>query len=292
MTTTATVRSSSSARWYYTDGKPCYELPKKDGKGMKKPTLADARKLNLLPSVTTVLQLLDKPALNDWRVNQGILAVETTPKLPEECEPPCPHCGHAKLKSLDAFLERVIVKDRVHEQEGETAREEGTEIHNAMEAYFLGAEVDPKWLPWIEPAAKEICKTGELVCCERILVGQGYAGKTDLVQKAPECWWITDWKSAKTLPDPEKGGAWNEHKLQAAAYAKAWRKTTPDITDPETGAVIPIRTRNVYISRTEQGKFAICDHDVSWGPWYEGFVGLLNLWCLFKGYRPDLERHL
>lgn len=38
------------------------------------PDLRDARKVGALPSVTTILSLLDKPGLDKWRVTQGIKA--------------------------------------------------------------------------------------------------------------------------------------------------------------------------------------------------------------------------
>ena len=105
---------------------------------MKVPTLADARKLNLLPSVTTVLRILDKPALNEWKIEQGVLAVMTTPQLPGE--------------EMDAFIHRVLHVEKVQDQEGKKARDRGTDIHAALESYFLGREVSDELRPWIEPA--------------------------------------------------------------------------------------------------------------------------------------------
>ena len=50
--------------WYKQDGSPCYEVPYADPKkGMRSTTIRDARKLNLVPSVTTILQVMDKPGL-------------------------------------------------------------------------------------------------------------------------------------------------------------------------------------------------------------------------------------
>lgn len=271
MTTTARTYSVDGSHWYSTKGDPCYELPKKDGSGMKNPTLADARKLNLLPSVTTILKILDKPALNDWRVEQGVLAVLTTPRLKDETD--------------DDFVHRVLHVERIQDQEGQKARDKGTEIHAALEAYFLGQGFDEALRPWIEPAAKAIMERGQLVTAEKILVGDAYAGKVDLIQECPECWWITDWKTSKTLPDPKKG-AWFEHRVQAAAYAAAFARRL------DKGGMIPedtkpIRTCNVYISTVEVGNFVVCDHDPDWQKTFNmGFYPLMQVWALMNNYSP------
>jgi len=54
--------------------------------------LADARKLAAIPSVTTYLQVLDKPALNTWKVEQGVHAVMTS--------------RARKVRTRDAFIHR------------------------------------------------------------------------------------------------------------------------------------------------------------------------------------------
>ena len=61
---------SKSQHWYDRDGKAVFEVPKAKGGGMRATTIADARKLGLYPSVTTVLGVLDKPQLTDWKLAQ------------------------------------------------------------------------------------------------------------------------------------------------------------------------------------------------------------------------------
>lgn len=239
--------------FYYPDGRPAYEIEKKDG-GMRPVTLADARKLNLLPSVTTILKVLDKPALNTWREEQVALSVLTTPRYIGE--------------SLDEYVFRCLHTERQQDQEGQKARDRGTEIHAALEKLFKGEEVSPEILPWVKPAFQQLGSYGA-ARTEVILIGDGYAGKTDLIQMG-DCDSLWDFKSTKTLPT----SAWIEHRLQCAAYAAAYSKQ-----------VRLVATGNVYISTTECGKFTICKHD-DWQPAYQAFQHLLSYWQWATGYRP------
>jgi hypothetical protein len=61
---------SKSQHWYDKDGNAVFEVAKAKGGGMRATTIADARKLNLYPSVTTVLSVLSKPSLDDWKLQQ------------------------------------------------------------------------------------------------------------------------------------------------------------------------------------------------------------------------------
>lgn len=268
MITAARTYSADSAHWYSAKGEPCYELPKKDGSGMKVPTLADARKLNLLPSVTTILKVLDKPALNDWKVEQGVLAVLTTPRQPGEAD--------------DAFVHRVLHVEEVQRQEAEIARDKGTEIHAAMESFFSNggnwtAESD-RLRGWIEPAAMAILRLGSDFETERCVVGRGFAGKTDLVQGSANGRIVWDYKTTKKLPPK---GAWTEHVLQLSAYAQAIQEA--DAQDDSR----PIDTANIYISTVEMGKFVIWEHTDNWQETFDrGFAPLVQYWQWVNSYQP------
>lgn len=266
--TPARTYSPDGGHWYFPDGKPAYEVPYADpSKGMRRTTLADARKLNLLPSVTTILRCLHKQTLVDWLIEQACLAVLTTPRKDGE--------------GLDAFVERVLHTEKVQDQEAEAARDRGTEIHAAMEAVFAGQAVDtipaPEFLgvwPWIEPAYKEINSRGKTIGTETIVVGPGYAGKIDLVQEGDEIW-LYDWKTTKRLPQNE---AYWEHKCQLGAYALALSKAG-------TTGNKRIRTCNVYISTIEQGMFKVCDHS-DWKEAGEAFSHLVSYWQIANNYFP------
>ena len=60
---TPTTFAAESGHWYQADGTPAYEIVGANGK-MRPTTLRDARKLNLYPSVTTIIRLMDAPGLD------------------------------------------------------------------------------------------------------------------------------------------------------------------------------------------------------------------------------------
>ena len=104
---------------YNNKGKPVYEVPYANKKGMRKATLKDARKLGLYPSVTEVLNILDKPGLNIWKENQVLESALTLTR--------------DKNDSDKSFIAR-IKKDA--KELSLKARNKGTDIHNALEKWF------------------------------------------------------------------------------------------------------------------------------------------------------------
>lgn len=272
MTTIARPTSRTDAHWYFHDGKPCYELPKKDGSGMKVPTLADARKLLLVPSVTTILKILNKPELINWIVEQAVLAVLTTPRQP--------------LESDDGYVQRVLHDEKIQDQERDAAAKKGRAIHGAMQDYMYGRPIEETELKdWIAPATRSLAAYGRPVAMEISVGGPGFAGTLDLVTlMEPETYWLWDYKSTKKIPEK---GAWNEHILQLAAYARAWLNVlqTGDHPWPFSSKTV-IKTANLYISTTDPGKFAIMGHD-DWREAWQVFEGLLKTWQWLNKYNPE-----
>lgn len=266
--TAARPNPIKSGHWYTPAGEAAYEIAKKDGTGMRKTTLADARKLNLLPSVTTILNILHKQALVNWMVEQAALAIVTTPRLKDEKD--------------DAFVYRVLHVEEQQEQEAKIARDKGVLIHDALEAYFLGQPVADDILPYIEPAFKAIWAAGEMASTELILVGDGYAGKTDLLQDCGQFWKLSDYKATKNLPDK---GAWTEHRLQLAAYAQAFKEKLILAGEPAK----PIKVSNFYISTIEPGKFVEWDHGAWEDTYLYGFAPLVIHWQWANNHVPKQD---
>lgn len=249
--------------WYKTSGEPCYFVPTKDGSRLRDTTIADARKMGLLPSVTEILKVvLDRPALTDWKIRTAVTAVLTSPRVEGE--------------ELDAFVARVLDQDREQDQEADIAKSRGTQIHDALDKLARGEEPDAELRPWVMPAWEAVVAAGPIIRSEFVLVGDGYAGKCDLQQQdeATGGVLLRDWKSCKTMPKSE---AWFEHRCQMGGYSAAlWRQTGSD----------QIRTSNVYISTVNQGEFKIIEHAEDWRTLAVYFNYALGLWSAIKAYTP------
>lgn len=266
--TAARTTARKDSHWYTLTGEPRYEIIGKTTGKPRPVTLRDAREGQLVPSVTTILKLLHKQGLVDWMIEQAVLACLTSPRKEGE--------------AMDAFVERVLHVEKVQEQEGLIARDKGTEIHNALEDYFTGIEIPEDIKPWIMPAIEALEKYGDVAATEKILVGEGFAGKTDLIMEAAVNWWVWDYKTTKKLPDPTKGGAWSEHRLQLSAYARAYT----DLLNDSAPQNKPVRTANIYISTVDCGKFVICEHPEWETCFAEGFAPLVTHWQWANNYRP------
>jgi len=106
-----------NGHWYTKDGSPAYTTIGKTGE--RPTTLRDARKLGLLPSVTTINGMLSKAGLDTWKQQQVLLAALTLPR--QEGEPE------------QEWLARVMQDSKAT---GREAAERGTAIHAIIEGYF------------------------------------------------------------------------------------------------------------------------------------------------------------
>ena len=255
--TAANVQRSQASHYYWPNGEPCFEIAKKSGNGMKKTTIREARELGLLPSTTTILKCLDRPALTSWLIEQSVLAVVTTPRKEGEKD--------------DAFIQRVLHEEKVQDQEAATAAERGSAVHDAIASAIKGEPFDPQWRPYVQAALSCLETLGKVVWIEKVVVGDGYAGRADICLENDRNLIILDWKSCKTLP---KTDSWDEHKLQTASYS-ATLGTTGDKR---------ILTANLYLSTTVPGQTAFFLQE-DWKDTYEnGFVPLLKVWRWLNSY--------
>jgi hypothetical protein len=256
---------SKSQHWYDRDGKAVFEVPKAKGGGMRATTIADARKLGLYPSVTTVLSVLAKPQLVDWQLGQVAGKAYSNP--PQDGE------------SQEDYARRIISASQ--EQVGEAA-DLGTQIHAALEAHFKGEPVADGYQQFVAPVAALATKEG-ITFREHELrlvnTNDGYAGTTDAVFTDSIGFnGILDFKSRKTKPG-QPCTPWETEPMQIAAYCVA---KFGSIKYNTTGA-------NVYISTTEPGRVEIVTYSAtqleeSWS----AFQAALKLWQYLKGYRPPI----
>jgi hypothetical protein len=165
---TRLVHSDQAGHWYTAEGESAHTVLGKNG-NFRNTTVADARKMLLYPSVTSILSILDKPQLTNWKIEQAIMACLTLPK--EENE------------TLEDYAKRVVKDSK--ESTGKAA-EHGTKMHTEMENILLGRAVsgDETLAPYIETFKKwSDANIEKTYWCEKGLVGAGYAGRCDAYVK-------------------------------------------------------------------------------------------------------------
>ncbi|MDE2103838.1 MAG: PD-(D/E)XK nuclease family protein [Patescibacteria group bacterium] len=253
---------AESSHFYSRQGEPKFEVPYADAsKGMRKATLADAKKNGWLPSVTTITRVLNAPALVDWKVRNGIMAALTTPR--NENEP------------LDDFVNRILAVDV--ESIGDAAKQLGTDIHDDIESYLTNGGVKrPDLIPYISPVAQEVKLLGNVIATEKILVGDCYAGRTDCILESDELITVVDFKTTGSKQLPKKSYA--EHRIQLAGYAAALGNTGNK----------RISTLNIYISTIRAGEIAVCKNE-DWQTDFEIFKKVCDIWQWQNNYFPSRE---
>lgn len=254
--------ASEASHWYDRQGKPVYEVPRAKGDGTRPTTLADARKLDLLPSVTLILGCAAKPGLEAWKARQVLEAALTLPKLPNE--------------SLDDYASRVIEDSK---QQGKRAAERGTDLHKAIEQAIGGENFDIRWREHVEKVIATLAQYGIDVFkgkTEHSFASPlGYGGKTDLVIDSIPL--LCDFKSKANLN--AKQLAYPEHCWQLSAYARG-------VFGP-TG--ITARIINVFVGIDDCGvkihEWERADHDKA----FSAFSHLLAFWQITKNYNGQQQ---
>lgn len=257
---------TESGHWYGRDGAPRYEVPKKGG-GMRGVNLRWDRELGLVPSVTTVLQIVAKPALTNWMVDQGIMAALTLPRI--EGEPESEYLARVKADSKAQAI---------------AAAEEGTRIHDAIEKSFKGQYVPDAYRFHVLSAVQRISDlfpdVTDWVAEQSFAHPDGYGGKVDL--HSPSTGIVVDYKTKDgdfteldAYGKPKKL-AWDQH-WQLAAYQHG----------------LELRRNvcaNIFVSRTHPG--AVASHlwsvdDIDYGLKY--FQLALALWQHAKRYESSFQ---
>lgn len=246
------------SHWYDKDGNPHHFVPKKSGEGTRSTTIKDARENGWLPSVSGILQVMSKPQLERWKMVQACTAVLTAPRGIGE--------------GVDAFMNRVLFEEKEGEQEAKIAADRGTAIHDAISNFLNDKPFDPVWKVYVEAIRPIISALGKIEWSEKVLVGDGYAGRGDLCLRNPDNLILLDFKTASKLPDK---GSWDDHRLQTSAYAATIHK--PDRH---------VLTGNIYLSTKIPGETAFFVQE-DWEETYEqGFLTLLKHWQWANKYCP------
>jgi len=276
----ATVRVESASHWYTTLGEPCHEVPRADGNGMRATTLADARKLGLLPSVTNVLSVLNKPYLNAWKATQYIEAfmdvVSSTP--PED------------------GTDRVAAAVELAEQRMAMPRDLGTLYHAAIADTIQCIEGNRNairvWPPEVDMVTLTAVVEWYAAHCsdgtseKPFASTAGYGGcvdwygfyREDPLDPADEPEFaVVDFKTQATTPG-KAIRSYNEWAVQLAAYANGI-------------GVSDALLMNLVISTTEPGRIEVVDWPEGVEYWYHNFLQVFAVWrsALGRNFDPRGE---
>jgi hypothetical protein len=241
-----------SGHWYTASGESAYGA-----------TLREARKENLYPSVTTVLNLIASPGLDAWKRTEAILAALTLPRNDGE--------------SLEDFAARVAID---MEQTASKAATIGTSIHDWIESYCHGQYKTPPEgyeavcyhvQQWIDDNVDLKRSTAE-----GTIVNQkhGYAGRVDLqgylLDGKP---FISDWKT-QNLKAGKKFVFYPKWVQQLAAYAM----------ENDDVALVNIAVSSNK-ERPEIAERWWTTEEARQG--WEVFWHCLKIWQAEKGYKPQ-----
>jgi len=261
--------------YYNLDGDACHtQATKKGAKNKTRPTtVSDARKLKLLPSVTTVFDTVSKPYLTEWQIKEALKVAYKTPAGMDEGE--------------DAWIEHV--REKASQQVG-MAADLGTNVHKAIEQALNGQE-------WAQELKEYVLPVLDLVrgmyineqVSESVTVNPeiGYAGCVDLagwmkdehsMVEIPTVPVVVDFKTKKTKPhvaiDVSETYPWQLAAYHVSKFGKSQRELHP-----------LARAALVFISSTEVGRvevkwFEHADLDYAW----DCFKACHKLWCLRNDY--------
>jgi hypothetical protein len=239
-----------SAHWYTSTGEAAHDSD-----------LRRARKENLYPSVTSVLQVKSKPGLDAWKRQEAILAALTLPRRPGESD--------------QDFAARVAID--MTETSSKAARI-GTMIHNYAEQLTLGMDepVPPQGYEavcnmlreWIADNLDDGIAESTMVSTE-----YGYAGRMDwsgVFQKSGG-YGILDFKTQNVKPG-SKPVFYPEHCYQLAAYAEGKPMELVNV-------IIGVHPENPLIEVRHWKEDEIQDG-------WDIFRHLLRVWQIERGYRP------
>lgn len=194
------INFEGGGHWYDKDGSPRHDA-----------SLREARLENLFPSVTSILGVLAKPALETWKLNQVLLASLTLPRISGESE--------------EDYASRVVYDFK---SQSSQAADLGTKLHNWAENYILLGEDKREEIELygetLESLKLFIDKEIDKTTCELekpIIPTLMYGGRVDI--QGPG--YIMDWKSqavkmTKTKKPKPAPVFYPEWCAQLVAYAK------------------------------------------------------------------------
>jgi hypothetical protein len=255
-------RTERSSHWYTRDGKSMHTVIAKTTGLPRSTTIRDARKLDLVPSVTNILAMKSKPALETWKIDKAIIAAADNPQ--KDGEP------------REVWLSRIAT---MADEEARKAAEFGTMLHDALEDHLTGkaeptGEVETYLRPtfeWLRENVAQVIDTEQSFVAE-----EGYAGRRDLYcllrHNGAERRALIDFKTQRF-----KGKAdatfYKEWSMQLAAYAR-----------PLSEGGEPLLV-SIAIPSDGPGRPCVKAWDNGGQAWH-AFLACFSLWKFEKEYYP------
>lgn len=248
--------------YYDRTGAPRHTVIGKNGKE-RDTIITDARKLGLVPSVSTVKDLGVGFGLIEWMHNLLLDCAADNPYHPHE------------YSTLDEWKKIVFSKYRT---EKEKAPKRGTEIHNKLEDYYKTGNICPIDEPYIVPTIELIEKTwpGVKFHAETTFADfeKGFGGCVDLHSEEGI---IIDFKT-KDKTELTKSMQYDDHRIQLVAY--------------EIGLKLPKESTrwNAFISthKDTKGKVLLVENK-EFDKYEKMLYALINLWQVKNNYIPGAK---
>jgi hypothetical protein len=269
------------SHWYTKNGQAMHKVPGKTV-AERDTTIADARIMGLLPSVSGITKMMANPGLDRWKQD---ITIEAALKYATQCD-----CGDMDVDNK-FYAEIRAESNKV----AGAAADLGVKIHAAIESALrfeqwenqsveladgklveLKELVDPA-LAKLEELGINIVETEKVVTCS----SHGYAGQMDVSYVNGDVAGILDFKSTKTKPT-KKIEVRQGQSMQIAAYHYAcWSSKDKPHFQPNHQGI------NLYISTTEIGRVDVVKYDAAeLAKQWEGFLACLTLWRLQNNYDP------
>lgn len=236
--------------------------------------LRTCRKLNGLPSPTTVLSILGSPGLKWYFRRQMWEAACTTPRLP----------GQSDEDHWDAC-------QKVADEHGQAARDKGGDFHTLVQRFherrMREETMDVRLIDELPKAAAIGMGTQLLayaewyfnnvrrsLMVEQTVIGQGYAGRVDHVAEMMDGKVLClDIKTQDTTKKKGKFTYYEQWPIQLAAYAGACKMPIDGLMSVAVSANSPVTI-----------EARLWDRPVDY--YHDIFIGLLAYWRHSNDYHP------
>jgi hypothetical protein len=268
------------SHWYTKNGQAMHKVPGKTV-AERDTTVADARIMGLLPSVSGITKMMANPGLDRWKQD---ITIEASLKYAIQS-------AYGDMDEDKLYAEIRAESNKV----AGAAADLGVKIHAAIES-ALGCQqwenqtveladgkkvelkelVDPA-LAKLEELGINIVETEKVVTC----LAHGYAGQMDVSYVKGDVAGVLDFKSTKTKPT-KKIEVRQGQSMQIAAYHFAcWSSKDKPHFQPNHEGI------NLYISTTEIGRVDVVKYDAAeLAKQWDGFLACLTLWRLQNNYDP------